>query len=461
MEPELTDDVKTMLGSPRRALFSMALPITAANMLVCCNNLIDSVWLSGIGTAALAATGVVFPFFFLLMGMGNGIGVGAAQAIARHIGAKDYETTHRLAAQAVCITGLIGIVTSVILLVLCRPLLVVAGAGDYLAESMMYAFPLFLCAPIILLSLVFTSILRSEGAAKRMMYMSASGAVINMILDPIFIYGFKFGVSGAAWATSLSMAITLMFGIYWYFIKKDTFVRIPLKGFRFDKELDWDILRVGIPASFEIIMVGIVTLVMNQLANRVDPVSGVAVFGTGWRIVDLLIIPGMALGNAVVPIAAAAYGAKRLDKVKATFTCSVLYGFAIMVPIGVFTFLAAPLITSLFTYSSSAEIADGLIYFLRTGGIFMPFTALAYSSYGLFQSMGMGVRSMTAVTATNALRIPVCLVIMVFSATLTGLCQGTMIAEIVGSFLSFVWASLVLRRVISSSDAGPSVPDAQ
>ena len=449
MEAGLTDDAKRMLGDPRKALFSMAVPIALANILVCCNNVIDSVWLAGLGTASLAATGVVFPFFFLIMGIGNGIGVGASQAIARRIGAEDYANTHRVASQAVYMTLIAGAVSAAVLLLFTRPLLETAGAGEYIAESMEYAFPMFLSTPVILMTLVLSSMLRSEGAAKRMMYMSSGSALMNMALDPIFIYVFGWGVSGAAWATAVSMTFSLSVGLYWYFVKRDTFVRIPMRNFRFDAELDRDILRVGIPAAFEIAMIGAVTLVMNLFAYQVDPVSGVAVFGTGWRAIDLLIIPGIALGNAVVPIAAAAYGADRLDKVRETFRCSALYGLLALTAVGVFTFVAAPQIAMLFSYGESAEISEDLIYFLRTGGVFMPVTALAYSSFGLFQSLGMGVKSMIGTAGTSIVRIPICAVIMMFSATFAGLCSGILAAEVLGSVLSFIWASAVLRKLIA------------
>ena len=233
-----TDDVKTLLGNPKKALIAMAIPMMIATVVQSANNMIDAVWLAGLGAGALAATGVVFPLFFVVMGFGNGIGVGASQALSRRIGAGDYDGTSKVAAQAVMIGLAGGLVMTVAFLLSAEPLLSICGAGEYLDECMEYAIPILLFIPVFLIGSILSGLLRSEGASKRAMNIQVVGAAINIVLDPIFIYIFGWGIAGAAWATSISMTVSMVMGLYWYFIKKDTFVRIPLRGFRFDKGLD-------------------------------------------------------------------------------------------------------------------------------------------------------------------------------------------------------------------------------
>ena len=252
-------------------------------------------------------------------------------------------------------------------------LLSICGAGEYLDECMEYAIPILLFIPVFLIGSILSGLLRSEGASKRAMNIQVVGAAINIVLDPIFIYIFGWGIAGAAWATSISMTVSMVIGLYWYFIKKDTFVRIPLKGFRFDKGLDWDIMKVGIPASMEFIIMSLVAVIMNRIILGLDPVNGIAVYSSGWRALEIVMIPAMSFGFSIVPICAAAYGAGRIDKFRQTYRLSVLYGTCTMIVLAVILLVFAPQISVLFSYSEGMErpimrLNITLVPFLRLSG---------------------------------------------------------------------------------------------
>lgn len=442
---ELTDDVKRMLGDPKKALLAMAIPMIVATIVQSMNNIIDAIWVSGISTAALAATGVAFPYFFIVMGVSNGLGAGASQALGRRLGAQDYEGTHRVASQTFVMSLLGAIVLTVVLSLLVEPLMAASGAEDYLSECLEYALPLFLGIPAILMSGVISALLRSEGASKRSMMIQLLAAGMNMVLDPIFIYVFGWGIGGAALATVVSMAVSTIVGLYWYFVSKSTFVRIPLRGFRFDRQVDRDILKVGIPASMEMIVMSLVCLVLNWIIVMVDPVDGLAIYSTGWRALDLLMIPAMAFGFSLVPICAAAYGAGKLDKLRQTFGYGLKFGTATMLIMTLFTLVAAPLIVALFTYSDATkDLAPGMILFLRISALFLPVITVEYASSGLFQSLGMGTRSLVVTLVMNLLRIPICSVLIGFGE-LSLIWYGITVSEIIGAFIIGLWALRTLR----------------
>ena len=462
MGEELTDDVKNLLGNPRKAILSMAVPIAISNIIASCNNIIDAVWLAGLGPSALAATGVTFPFFFMMIAIGNGVGIGAAQAIARRIGAKDYGNTHRVASQAVYMLLVASILLSAVLLVFAEPLLELGGAGDYMQECLDYALPQFLTTPMIMLGIVLSGLLRAEGAAKRSMYINLAGALLNIVLDPIFIYVLGWGIGGASWATVLAMSLSTVIAIYWYFVKKDTFVRIPMRNFRFDLSLDRDILRVGIPAATEMALVALVSLLMNAIILKVDPVDGIAVYTTGWRAMNMLTIPAMSLGNAMVPVCAAAYGARRFDKVRDSLMYSIKMGTLLMAAVTLFTFFCAPLISDLFTYGEEmAGLKDTLVSFFRICCLFLPVTAAGFVASGFFQSLGMGTKSLVCAVFKTFIRLPVCVALISF-CELTYIFWGVSFAEFIGAVLALVWALLTLRalmgsaRMVSGGDAGSS-----
>ena len=455
-ERELTDDAKTMLGDPRKALVAMALPMIVATIVQSANNIIDAVWVSGLGTAALAATGVAFPFFFIVMGIGNGIGVGASQALARRLGAGDYEGTNRVASQTMMMSLVAGVVLAVVLFVFAEPAMTMSGAGNYLAECLEYSVPIFVCIPFIMVSAMFSALLRAEGASKRSMMLQLAAAVLNIILDPVFIYGLGWGLAGAAWATCIAMSSCMVFGIYWYYVRKDTFVRIPLHGFRFDRHLDADILKVGIPASMEMIIMSVTALVMNRIILLVDPVDGIAIYSTGWRALDMLTIPAMAFGFSLVPICAAAYGAGRMDKFREAFSYCLRLGTALMCILAVFTLVAAPAIVSLFTYSdATSSLAPEMVTFLRIGAVFLPFITVSFASSGMFQSLGMGIRSLISTLTMNLLRIPICAALS-GSCILSYLWWGMSVSEIIGAAIIGGWAVITLRHLMRGFSTLPA-----
>ena len=446
--PELTDDVRTLVGNPRKAILSMTGPIAISNLIQCANSFIDAVWVAGLGTAALAANGVIFPFFYVMLAIGTGIGTGATQAIARRIGASDYENTHRVASQAVYMSMLAGAVLAVVLTLSAEPLLMSAGAGEYIEECMDYALPFFICAPVAISTGIFTALLRAEGAAKRSMIMNVAGAVVNIILDPIFIYGFGWGVAGAAWATVIAMGTSSLIAMYWYFGKRDTFVRIPLRNFRFDRAIDRDILSVGIPASMEMALMSLSCLLMNVIIYSVDPVDGLAVYSTGWRALNLLMIPAMALGYALIPVTAASYGAKRYDKVRESLRFSNRFGTAMMAVLAVVTYVAAPLIVAGFTYTEASKpLAPAMVEFIRISSTFLVFTSVAFAGYGFFQGLGMGVKSLMCTSLVNFLGIVVCYM-LTSVGTLEALWWGFAAAQVVGSLITFAWATLLMRSLM-------------
>ena len=191
---EARDNTGNILGDPRRSLIAMVVPIAIGMIVQSLNNFVDAIWVSGIGTGALAATGIVFPFFFILIGIGNGLGVGASQAIARRIGVGDREGASRVAAQVLVIGVAIGFVLTALFALLAEPIFIASGAGQYLEETMAYGLPIMLCAPIYMVSFIFSALIRSEGAAKRSMIIQVAGVSAHLVLDPVLIFGLGMGV---------------------------------------------------------------------------------------------------------------------------------------------------------------------------------------------------------------------------------------------------------------------------
>lgn len=451
-EREKTKGVETLLGNPKKAVLAMAIPMAIAMVAQMGNNLIDTMWVAGLGANALAAMGFSFPLFFIMIGLGNGIGIGASTFISRRIGAGDSSGADKIASQALALSLFVGAIFTVSMLLAQRPLLELFGAGESIELCLQYTTPLFVSSVPIFVMMIYVNILRAEGAAMLSMKTQILVSVINIILDPFFIYdyGLGLGMAGASWATVVSMMVSMVLLLYiFHFSKKKTYVSVRLRGYRFDREISGKILSVGIPVSFEFIVISLITVVVNWQLAIVGGMTGVAVFSSTWRILQMFMIPLMALGSGMVPVSAAAYGSKRSDKMTVAFLYAVKISAILMLVFTVVSVAFADQLVYVFSYSEdTAHLRPELASCLRYLSLFLPFAALGMVGSSYFQSVGMGVKSLITTTFRNAMMIPFCHAMMVYYNTLGSMWVGITAAEIIGSTVTGLWAIMVLRTVV-------------
>ncbi len=445
---ERTKDVDTLLGNPKKAMLAMAVPIIIAMVVQNSNNLIDSVWVAGLGADALAAVGIVFPIFFIMISIGNGIGVGSTSAIARFLGMGDKESADRTATQAVVLGVIGGILLAVILYLFREQIFIALGAGDVLDECLDYATPIFLTCYLGILNGIMSNLLRAEGASRKAMYSQVLGAVINIVLDPFFIYdyGLGLGLAGAAIATAISFLFSLVLIAYWYWGSKSTYLKISFRGFRFDRRLDAAIFRVGIPASMEMIVISISGMALNLIVINVADTDGVAIYTSAWRIVQFAMIPIMGIGSAVVPVCAAAFGMRKFGNIRTAYWYSIKVITVIVVIEVILLALAAEQVVTIFTYAEDAAgLREDMAFGIRVCGIFMIFVPCGFVSGGLFQALGMGTKSLIATVFRNFLSLPLC---YFFASDMNGIWYGLCAAEIIGTAFIFAWGLLILRYLM-------------
>lgn len=447
-----TKGVDTLLGNPKKAILAMSVPLIIAMIAQSANNLIDAVWVAGLGPDALAAVGFIFPLFFILIGFGNGIGIGASSAIARHIGRGDKNAVDSTATQSIILITIIGVVMTVFMLLFQRELLGVMGAGQTLDLCVQYGTPIFAMTLIFFYNGLLSNLLRAEGAAKRAMATQILAAVINIILDPFFIYdyGLGLGMAGAAWATTIAVAISLVVITFWFFVKRDTYIKFSRKHIRLDRVTVSDILRVGIPASLEMIVMSLFSIVINLIIVQADRgTDGLAIFSSTWRLIQMLMIPNMAIGGAVVPVFAAAYGARRYDKIKDAYIYSLKVCTLIMIVLVAITLLAADGMVMLFAYDEKvAYLKDDMASCLRILSLFLPFMSWGFIGAGLFQSMGLGLYSFICTVIRNGLQIPASWILLVVSGTVVSITWGIVSMEILGSIIGGFWSFMLLRSLL-------------
>ena len=446
-----TKDVDTLLGNPKKAMLAMAIPVIISMVVQNANNLIDTAWVAGLGTSALAAVGFAFPLFFIIISIGNGIGIGSSSAIARFIGQGDRESANRTAGQAIILTVIFSILLAIFLAFIMKPLFTVLGAGPYVQDCIDYFTPVIITMPIALVGIVMANILRSEGASKKAMYSQVLSAVLNIILDPFFIYdyGLGWGLAGAAWATGISMSVSTALVIYWYFFQKKTYLRIDFNRFRLDKNLDRAIFRVGFPASLEMIVISVVSMSANALLVYVDPENGVAIYSSTWKIIQVIMIPIMGMGSSIVPVCAAAYGLRKFDNIRVSYRFAITTITAVMAVILLIVFFTSEFIVTIFTYTeSTAVLKPDMAFGLRISCIFIILVPWGFVTAGLFQSLGMGFKSLVCSMFRNFILLPIAGFLGIYYQSMEMFWVGVVIAEIVGTLVIGLWGLFVLRSLL-------------
>ncbi|MBN1280925.1 MAG: MATE family efflux transporter [Candidatus Thermoplasmatota archaeon] len=414
-------------------------------------NLVDAIWVSGLGADALAAVGFVFPLLFMGIAIATGLGIGGGAAISRRIGARDKTGADSAAVHTLLATVVLAVLYTIPLFLFTEDIFQLIGAGRTTATATLYARIMYSASIVTFFSFVANAILRSEGDAKRAMVAMVLGGILNVILDPIFIYVLQLGVPGAAWASVVSMIVSASLLFYWLFHKKDTYVAFHFRGFRFNRHIMKDILIVGLPASVMQLSMSIMMFLMNVIIGRVGGIDAIAVFAAGWRVATMASMPMLGMATAVVSVTGAAYGARAYTKLNTAYIYAVKIGLVLESGIAVATFLSAPLITAAFTQSAdTARIGDDITTFLRIICVFYPATAFGILSSAVFQGVGKGIYSLlTTVFRTIVLILPLAWVFStVLEFGLVGAWWGLVTANIIGGLISFTWVTLHIRGLL-------------
>jgi putative MATE family efflux protein len=449
-----TKGIKTLLGDPKKAVFKLALPIIASNMVQTVYNLVDAIWVAGISSDALAAVGFFFPFFFIAIALGFGVGIGGGSEISRRIGAKDRSGAGDVGMHTFLLTAIIALSFSLPLFFFIKNILILIGAGSALSMAVSYARIMIIGSFFLFFANVGIAVLRSEGDTKRAMWAMVFGAVLNIGLDPIFIYVLKLGVAGAAWASFVSLGVSSAIIFYWLFLKKDTFVPLHFKGFKYKYSTVKSIFSVGIPASMQHLSMAVSMFFMNYIVVGLAGPDGIAVLMSGWRIFMFGSMPVFGISAAIVTLSGAAYGAGDLEKLDIGFMFGVKAALILELISAVILYIFAPYFIVVFTYSKGAgHIADDLLRFLRVIAFMYPAMALGPISSSMFQGVGKGVNALLiTVLRSVILMIPFMLLFAYyFQLGLAGVWWGIVAANAVGASLAFIWARRHLNKIKLSS----------
>ena len=380
-------DLEKLLGEPKAAIRSMVLAIFLALAVVEVNQFVDTYWVSGLGSVSSSAVSTVSPIYGLIMCAGIGVSTGVTAAVAFHLGRGESEFSSRIAANSLTLGLILAIISSVLVWIFAEPLLDLMGADDVIDECMEYLMPFIYLSPLLLCSNIMGGMLRGEGAANKSTVVQASAAILNMIIDPILIYGLDMGVAGAGYATCISAGISLVIGLWWY-AKGKTVVALTRDSFRPDKAAMKRSLDVGGPKSVERIISNFTDLIQRVFLIAAGGTNAVMYYNYAWRYIALIDLPGRSFENAMVPVCSAGYGQKDLEKMKTGFMYTIKLVVIITVVLSAFVVVAAEPLMALLTYEESmAALRDDFVWTLRVSAFLIPFSALMGVGASMLQSM--------------------------------------------------------------------------
>lgn len=358
-------------GSIIRSLTRMAIPIILANLLQTAYNLIDTFWVGRLGANAVAAVSVSFPVIFLIISMGGGLTMAGTILIAQFKGKKDDEALVHITTQTMVLIFVLAIMLTVLGFFVASSVLRFINVEEIIFQDALgYLRISFLGLIFIFIYMLFQSMMRGVGEVKIPMYIVLFSVLLNLVLDPLFIFGKGFipamGVKGAAWASLVTQFISTLIAVI-LLLKGNYGLKFSLKKYMPDFNLFKRILKIGLPSSLEMSMRALGMLAMTYLVAKFGTQT-LATYGIGIRVFSFVIIPTIGLSIATTTLVGQNIGAKKIDRAVNVAKISALIGFVSLTIIGVIFNTFALQIAAFFvpddtiTIESSAEFIKILTY---------------------------------------------------------------------------------------------------
>ena len=423
-----------LLGSTSipKALLAMGIPTMIGMLVNAFYNLVDAYFVGGLGESQMGAISVVYPLGQVVVGLGLLFGNGAASYISRLLGRGDKENADKVASTALYSSVSVGAVIILISMVFLHPILKLLGATDsILPFAATYASIYIVSCIFNVFNVTMNNIVTSEGAAKTTMCALLTGAVLNIALDPLFIYVFDLGVAGAAIATAISQVVSTCVYLTYIFRKKSVF-HFRVKDCTYTKETMSEIFKIGIPTLvFQILTSVSISLINNAAGDYGD--SAIAGMGVVTRLISMGSLSVFGFIKGFQPIAGYSYGAKKFDRLREAIKTSILWSTVFCVIFGVILALFPAAIVSQFTKGDAEMIRIGAAS-LRANGI----SIMLFGFYTVYSSLFLALGKGREGFILGACRQGICFIPVILLLPIVWGLNGIMYAQPIADVLSAV-----------------------
>lgn len=436
-----------------KLLIAMSIPMIISMLVQALYNVVDSIFVSQISENALTSVSLAFPVQNFMIAFGVGTGVGINALLSRSLGEKKFEEANKAANNGVFLAVMSYLLFLVLGILFSKSFFqwqtdikeIVDGGYRYLIICTTCSFGMYG-------QIVFEKLMQSTGKTFYSMLTQITGAVINIILDPILIFGLfgfpKLGITGAAMATVIGQICGMTVGIYLNKVKNKE-IEVKVKGFRPNLKTIKEIYSVGIPS----IIMGSIGSVMTFSMNKILLVftsTATAVFGVYFKLQSFIFMPVFGLNNGMVPIISYNYGARHKDRLMQTVKISIIYAVLIMIlGLLIFQFFPKQLLS---LFSASEEMINIGVPALRTISISFLFAGYCIVLGSMFQALGRGVMSLIVSVGRQLVVLLPVAYLLSKSGNLNLVWWAFPIAELASVFLSSIGFKYVYKKEILPLD---------
>ena len=433
----------TALGTENigKLLMQYAVPAIIAMTASSLYNMVDSIFIwHGVGTMAISGLALTFPLMNLAAAFGSLVGVGAATLISVKLGQKDYDTAQRVLGNVFVLNILLGVAFTVIVMAFLDPILYFFGGSDEtVGYARDYMYIILLGNTITHLYLGLNAVLRSSGHPQKAMYATIATVIINTILDPVFIYGFGWGIRGAAIATIVAQIISLMWQL-WIFSSKEELLHFHRGIFRLKRKIVFDSLAIGMSPFLMNMAACFIVILINQGLKKYGGDLAIGAFGIVNRLVFIIVMIVMGLNQGMQPIAGYNFGAKQYERVTKTLKLTIIYATGVTTFGFIIGMLFSDTVVGIFT--SDAELIELSAKGLRIVVMFFPIIGFQMVTANFFQSIGMASKAIfLSLTRQMVVLLP-CLLILPRFFGAAGVWYSMPISDLLASLIAgtmLVW----------------------
>jgi putative MATE family efflux protein len=425
-------------GSIIKSLLYLAWPTVTANLLHTAYQLTDTFWVGRLGSTAMAAVSISFPVIFLIMSLGLGMAMAGSILAAQYKGKMEQGAVNHVATQALFTSAMIGITLSVVGYFISPWLVGLMGVeSDVFTDAISYIKISFIGITFTFVYMTFQALLRGIGNVKTPMFIILGTVLINLLIDPLFIFGWKsfpaMGVSGAALATIITQGLSAMVGMAILFRDKSG-IQLDKKDVKPDFPLILKMFKLGLPAAVEHSSRSLLMMAMMFLVAGFGTIV-TAAYGVGNRIIGLAIIPTIGLSMATSTLVGQNMGAGKVERAEKTAKISVLVGFLALTILGLFSFLLAEPLVNIFIPGETETI--------QYGSLFLKFMAFAFGFICIQQVFAGAIRAAGSTFTSMMLTLVATWVILFPLAYF--LSQHTSLAE------KGIWLAFPITDVLSAA----------
>ena len=411
LEPGNADFLGTMpMG---KLLARIAIPGSVALLVNSAYNLVDTIFVGqGVGPMAIGAVSLLFPFRVIVMSFGNLVGIGAASVVSRALGSGENARARAATGTALSSSALIGLIVGILGATFVSSLVRILGAtGELVEPTYEYARIIVLSEPFLIFNFAANYLIRGEGRARVAMVALTSGVVLNIVLDPIFIFVFGWGVGGAALATLFGHILTTVFSVA-YFVRGKGAVRLTLASLRPRLDILRETLAIGFSGLMRQLSSGILQVIRNNLIVALAGPLAVAAFGVVFRTILIMAMPAMGVAQALPPIAGYNFGAENPLRVRQSVRLSVgISSLITWTGMALMMIFPAPIFQ---IFTSDPEVISIGVPFMRVNAAALLVFPTYFIGAAFYQAIGAPRRALVI-----ALLRPVVGIVIMFAAVQT------------------------------------------